>query len=146
MAFFCFPKAEAPGLSPDMRRERRGELLGDAAEEISAALLTLTRQGGNGNFMMVGAGEDYVQFLGRRGDPDVACEIAVPVNACETRNPKLTWLAESGFMDSGDLLTCNYYVAGERTAWEAAQQTVLLLRCLNGFTPDTRVQIKLVLE
>lgn len=148
---FCFPRTEAPDRYCRYREEtgeQSGERLGEAAERISTALLTLTRQGGTGNFMLVGAGDDYVQFLGRRGDPEIECELACPAmeDGCDPRPGKLAWLAKSGFTWGEDYLTCKYRIGGERSAWEVAQCTVLLLRSLYGFTPETRVQIKLVLE
>jgi hypothetical protein len=45
-----------------------------ALEQIAAGLWGLANEGGDGNFLIVAAGDVYVQFAGEKGKPEIDAE------------------------------------------------------------------------
>jgi hypothetical protein len=118
-------------------------VLREVGERISKSLLMLTCEGGAGNFMIVGAEDNCLQFSGRRGGTEVECEIAVG----EVAGRKLDWLDGLGFTAlAGGRLSRNFALTDDKCARELAQLAVLVMEAIYGLRPESRVQIKLVLE
>lgn len=126
--------------------------LADAAGEICSGLLDLTREGGPGNYMVVSAGEIFVQFAGSPGNPQVQCEsisneylpddLKVPPKAIK----KLETL---GFVLSGEEIknfSRNYKIANAKQARALAVQTLRILEEVYGLSRKAEVHVEISLE
>ena len=126
--------------------------LKDAEGEIYSGLLDLTREGGPGNFMVVSAGDIYVQFAGSPGNPQVVCESI----ANEYLPKKLKMSAEDvkklkgfGFKLGGDEIKNFSHVfplSTEAEARKLAKLTTRILKDVYAVAPADDVQIELSLE
>ena len=126
--------------------------LADAAGEIYSGLLDLTREGGPGNFMVVSAGDIYVQFAGSPGNPQVLCEsisneyLPKKLQMSKTDVQKLKKL---GFALGGDKIqnfSRTYEITNEDQARELAEATLRILKEIYGLQPAAELQIELSLE
>ena len=126
--------------------------LSDAEEEIYSGLLDLTREGGPGNFMVVSAGDVYVQFAGSPGNPQLVCECI----ASEYLPPKLKIPAKGvkklktlGFVLGGGEIknfSNTFPMSTEDEARELAQLTARILDEVYGVPLTADVQVELSLE
>jgi len=126
--------------------------LADSAAEISSGLLDITREGGPGNFLVVSAGDIYVQFAGSPGNSQVVCESI----SNEYLPKKLKMTAESidhlksfGFTLGGDEIvnfSRIFEILREEQAQEVAKLAVRILREVYGLKKTTEVQIEVSLE
>ena len=126
--------------------------LADSAAEISSGLLDITREGGPGNFLVVSAGDIYVQFAGSPGNSQVVCESI----SNEYLPKKLKITAESidhlksfGFTLGGDEIvnfSRTFEILREEQAQEVAKLAVRILREVYGLKKTTEVQIEVSLE
>ena len=126
--------------------------LSDAAGEISSGLLDLTRDGGTGNYLVVSAGEIYVQFEGSPGNPQVVCEsISNEYLADDLKVPPkaIKKLEKLGFALSGDEFknfSRTYKIANQKQARALAALTLRILEEVYGLSPKDEVHIELSLE
>jgi hypothetical protein len=126
--------------------------LRDAEEEIFSGLLDLTREGGPGNFLVIEAGDVYVQFAGEPGSPLVRCESIsnqyLP-DKLKIFPEAIEKLKKLGFDLGGDEIenfSRTYEVSTEDQARELAQSTLRILAEIYGVTPAAEVDITLSLE
>ncbi len=126
--------------------------LSDAAGEIYSGLLDLMSEGGPGNFMVVSAGDVYVQFAGSPGNPKILCESIsneyLPQKSKMSKKDIET-LKTLGFVLGGDQIenfSRSYEIPTEDQARELADVTVRILKEVYGVAPDGEVQIELSLE
>ncbi len=126
--------------------------LADSAAEISSGLLDITREGGPGNFLVVSAGDIYVQFAGSPGNSQVVCESI----SNEYLPKKLKITAESidhlksfGFTLGGAEIvnfSRTFEILREEQAQEVAKLAMRILREVYGLKKTTEVQIEVSLE
>jgi hypothetical protein len=126
--------------------------LSDAAGEIYSGLLDLMSEGGPGNFMVVSAGDVYVQFAGSPGNPKILCESIsneyLPQKSKMSKKDIET-LKKLGFVLGGDQIenfSRSYEIPTEAQARELADVTVGILKDVYGVALDGDVQIELSLE
>jgi hypothetical protein len=126
--------------------------LSDAAGEIYSGLLDLMSEGGPGNFMVVSAGDVYVQFAGSPGNPKILCESIsneyLPQKSKMSKKDIET-LKKLGFVLGGDQIenfSRSYEIPTEAQARELADVTVGILKDVYGVALDGEVQIELSLE
>jgi len=126
--------------------------LSDAAGEIYSGLLDLMSEGGPGNFMVVSAGDIYVQFAGSPGNPNILCEsISNEYLPKRSKMPKkgVKTLKSLGFVLGGDQIenfSRTYEIPTEDQAREVATLAVRILGEIYGVAPDGDVQVELSLE
>jgi len=126
--------------------------LADAAGEIYSGLLDLTREGGPGNFMVVSAGDVYVQFAGSPGNTQVLCEAIANEYLPEKLKIKpraLKKLKDLGFVLAGDQIqnfSRTYEILNEEQARELAEATTQILEKVYRVALAAEVQIELSLE
>ncbi len=126
--------------------------LSDAEEEIYSGLLDLTREGGPGNFLVVEAGDIYVQFAGNPGNPQLRCESISNQYLADDRkmsSEAIQKLKSFGFGLEGDEIenfSRTYEVPTEEQARELAQSTLRILAEIYGVSPTAEVEITLSLE
>ena len=126
--------------------------LKDAEEEIYSGLLDLTREGGPGNFMVISAGDIYVQFAGSPGNPQVVCESIA--NEYLPKKLKMSAAAVQklkrfGFKLGGvDIknFSHTFALSTEDQARELAKLTRRILKEIYAVEPTAEVQIELSLE
>jgi hypothetical protein len=126
--------------------------LSDAAGEIYSGLLDLMSEGGPGNFMVVSAGDIYVQFAGSPGNSHILCESIsneyLPKKSKMSKKD-IEALKGFGFVLGGDQIenfSRSYEIPTEAQARELADLTVRILREVYGVAPDGDLQIELSLE
>lgn len=126
--------------------------LADAAEEIYTGLLDLTREGGPGNFMVLSAGDVYVQFAGSPGNPKVLCEsISNEYLPEKLRMTKvgLEKLKKMGFVLGGEKIqnfSRTYEVTTEDHAQKLAKTAIKILKEVYRLKPVSELQIEVSLE
>ena len=126
--------------------------LADSAAEISSGLLDITREGGPGNFLVVSAGDIYVQFAGSPGNPRVVCESIsneyLPKNL-KVSSESIDHLKSFGFTLGGDEIqnfSHTFEILREEQAQEVAELAVRILREVYGLKKTAEVQIEVSLE
>ncbi len=126
--------------------------LSDAGGEIYSGLLDLMSEGGPGNFMVVSAGDIYVQFAGSPGNPSILCESIsneyLPKKSKMSKKDVET-LKSFGFVLGGDQIenfSRSYEIPTEDQARELADLTVRILKEVYGVAAAAEVQIELSLE
>ena len=125
--------------------------LADAAGEIYTGLRDLTREGGPDNYMVVSAGEIYVQFAGHPGNSQILCEsisneylpdqLKVPPKAIKK-------LERLGFVLSGDEIknfSRTYKIANAKQARALAGLTVRIFEEVYGLTRTAELHIEVSL-
>jgi hypothetical protein len=126
--------------------------LKDAEEEIYSGLLDLTREGGPGNFMVISAGDIYVQFAGSPGNPQVVCEsianeyLPKPLKMSAAAVQKLKKL---GFKLGGDDIknfSQAFPLSTEEEARKLAKLTKRILKEIYAVELAAEVQIELSIE
>ncbi len=126
------------------------QALDHAEGEIAAALQRLTTGGGQGNFMIVTAGEVYVQFAAALGEKTVYCEAVSDEYLPAHRRLSLAQINElkdRGFAPgAGGNYSSTFDLAGLEDARKLARSTVEILERVYGCSRDTQVEIKLTLE
>jgi len=123
-----------------------------AAKEICSGLLDLTREGGPGNYLVVSAGDIYVQFAGSPGNPQILCEsianenlpddLKMPAKAVKKLN-------SLGFALGGETIrnfSRTYKIVNQKQARELAGLTLRILEEVYGLSPNAEVQVELSLE
>jgi hypothetical protein len=126
--------------------------LSDAEGEIYSGLLQLTREGGPGSFLVVAAGEVYVQFAGDSGSSRLRCEsISNEYLADDIKmSPEaIEELKSLGFSLGGDKIenfSRHYEIPSEEQARELAQSTLRILAEIYGVAPTAEIEITLSLE
>lgn len=126
--------------------------LSEAAGEVYSGLLALMSEGGPGNFMVLSAGDIYVQFAGSPGNPHILCEsISNEYLPKKSKMSKkgVAMLKSLGFVLGGDQIenfSRTYEIPTENQARELADVAVRILREVYGVEPDGDVQIELSLE
>jgi hypothetical protein len=126
--------------------------LKDAEEEIYSGLLDLTHEGGPGNFMVISAGDIYVQFAGSPGNPQVVCESIA--NEYLPKKLKMSAAAvkklkKFGFTLGGDDIknfSHTFALSTEDEARELAELTTRILEEIYAVEPTADVQIELSLD
>jgi len=121
--------------------------LWQAELEIAAALQRITREGGDGNFLIVSAGDYYVQFYGEPGERTIGCEAVSNTYLSGKRELRLDQINElkgRGFVLDGNF--SRQYNLDEVDEYQLAQMTVGILQRVYGVPADTLVQIELNLE
>ena len=126
--------------------------LANSAAEIGSGLLDITREGGPGNFLVVSAGDIYVQFAGSPGNSQVVCESI----SNEYLPKKLKMSSESmdhlksfGFALGGDEIvnfSRTFEIQREEQAKEVAEMTLRILREVYGLNKTAEVQVEVSLE
>ena len=126
--------------------------LSDAGEEIYSGLLDPMSEGGPGNFMVVSAGDIYVQFAGNPGNTHIHCESIsneyLPKKSKMSKKDIET-LKSFGFVLGGDQIenfSRSYEIPTEDQARELADLTVRILKEVYGVAAAADVQIELSLE
>jgi hypothetical protein len=126
--------------------------LSDAEREIYSGLLDLTRAGGPGNFLVVAAGDVYVQFAGSPGSPELRCESISNEYLADNRkmSPEaIEKLKSLGFgLGGGEIenFSRTYEIRAEDQARELAQLTLRILAEIYAVPPAAEVEITLSLE
>jgi type III secretion system-like peptide-binding chaperone len=126
--------------------------LAAAAKEISSGLLDLTREGGPGNYMVVSAGDIYVQFAGSPGNREIVCEsISNEYLPDELKVPAkgIKKLKSLGFTLTGDQIenfSRTYEIRTQKQARELAALTVQILEEVYGVPRSAEVHIEISLE
>ena len=116
--------------------------LSEAAGEIYSGLLDLMSEGGPGNFMVVSAGDIYVQFAGSPGNTHIVCESIsneyLPKKSKMSKKDIET-LQSFGFVLGGDqieTLTANTGLSRQDLLAGLSQY---LPEVVNQLTPDGRL-------
>jgi hypothetical protein len=126
--------------------------LKDAEEEIYSGLLDLTREGGPGNFMVISAGDIYVQFAGSPGNAHVVCEsianeyLPKPLKMSAAAVKKLK---KFGFKLGGDDIknfSHTFALSSEDEARKLAGLTTRILEEIYAVELTAEVQIELSIE
>lgn len=126
--------------------------LSDAAEHICSGLLKLTREGVPGDFLVVSAGEIYVQFSGSPGNPQVVCEsISNKYLPTKLKAPAavIKKLKGFGFVLSGgeiENFSQTFDLTTEKQARELAKLAVRVLNEVYGVAKKAEVVIEPSLE
>lgn len=126
--------------------------LANAAKEILSGLLDLTREGGPGNYLVVSAGEIWLQFAGSPGNPQVLCEsISNEYLSDELKIPAkgLKKLKTLGFVLGGDTIrnfSRTYEVVNQKQARDLAGLTLRILEEVYGVPRSAEVHIEISLE
>ncbi len=121
--------------------------LWQAELEIAAVLQRMTREGGDGNFVIVSAGDYYVQFYGQPGDRTVGCEAvsnAYLSGKRELRLDQINELKRRGFVLDGNFL--REFNLDDSDEYQLAQMTVELLQRVYEVAADAMVRVELNLE
>jgi len=126
--------------------------LSDAEEEISSSLLTLTSEGGPGSFLVVSAGEIYIQFAGNVGNQRLRCESISNQylsDKLKMSPAAMDRLKSLGFSLGGDPIenfSRTYDLPTDDYATGLAQLTLRILTEVYGVTPTAEVEVHLSLE
>jgi hypothetical protein len=126
--------------------------LTEAEEEISSCILALTSEGGPGSFLVVSAGEVYVQFAGNVGNQRLRCEAIsnqyLP-DKLKMSSAAMDRLKSLGFVLGGDpieVFTRTYDLPTDDYATGLAQLTLRILAEVYGVVPSAEVEVHLSLE
>lgn len=126
--------------------------LTDAEQEICSGLLALTSEGGPGSFLVVSAGEVYVQFAGNVGNQRLRCEAIS--NQYLPEKQKMPPEAEDrlrhlGFSLGGEpieVFSRTYDLPTDDYAAGIAQLTLRILTEVYGVQPASEIEVHLSLE
>ena len=126
--------------------------LSDAEEEISSSLLTLTSEGGPGSFLVVSAGEIYIQFAGNVGNQRLRCESISNQylsDKLKMSPSAMDRLKSLGFSLGGDPIenfSRTYDLPTDDYATGLAQLTLKILTEVYRVAPTAEVEVHLSLE
>jgi len=123
----------------------------DAEAAIQSGLLKLTSDGGSGNFMIVSAGDIYVQYAGNRGSTQIHCEAVGNDYLSQQRRlspEKVDELEKLRFdiQDEPANFVREFEVVTEEHAREVARLTLGILERIYGCARTSPVEIDLTLE
>jgi len=126
--------------------------LTDALEQISSSLLTLTSEGGPGSFLVISAGEIYIQFAGNVGNQRLRCESIsnqyLP-DKLQMSAACVEKLESLGFVLGGDPIenfSRTYDLPTDDYADGLARLTARILTEVYGVAPTAEVEVHLSLE
>ena len=123
----------------------------EAEEKIFDGLRKLTTEGGDHNFMIVSAGDVYVQFAGTRGstqlDGEAVSNAYLPPRL-QLSSDQVAELERLDFDidDSDENFSRKFDVSDEPKARDLAQLTLKILATVYGCVRDSKLGIQLKLE
>lgn len=120
----------------------------DSEDELVRNLSRLLTEGGNENFLIVSAGDVYLQFAASPGNKEVYCEAVSNENLPADLHltvQKVMALNQLGFEDTGDLpnFSRNFDVSGEQDILELARLARSVLSDIYGCPAETKLKFEL---
>jgi hypothetical protein len=126
--------------------------LADAAGEIYSGLRDLTHEGGPGNFLIVSAGDVYIQFAAHPGNPQLVCEavsndyLPEKLQLSAVAMEQLKGLGFVAGADGFNNFSRSFDIPTEEQARELSRLTLRILEEIYGVSKNAEVHLELSLE